>query len=491
MNHEVGPSSSSSSSSSTQPPKEWIRGVNIGGWLMAERFLSPYLFAINSCHLQGSLCWYPGQVGAPTLPSSTTLTMMGGGNVDSNNNNISSSSSSPVRPSNETFCNPDVCQPILNVKVKELTDYHPRHSVPYMDYPVDEYTLGKTLRSSSVGGLPMARAYMERHWDTFLSHQDLVDLANAGVTHLRVPLSYWIRGDLTEEEPYITGGWPYFVRAAHWCRPLGLQIWADLHGAPGSENGFDNSGHYLGRSSCHGWDSNPMNVQRTVNILTDIAQGIVDEGLTDVVTGFGVLNEPFFDCDETVLRNYYNQAFTVLRSIIGDDVAVFVGDMFRGFRFNDGTFWTDPETHHNTYLDSHPYHVFFEKGRAFTPKQHIAYVCRHDAEAVQECCYDDPPANTAVSKGISRIIGEWSGAYDSLPTAMTPYLMQGIASTGQVPLLNRTLTKDRKDFVRNFVEAQMVAYEAKDHGVSSGWLFWNFKTEYVYLYNYTYMYRKL
>jgi hypothetical protein len=45
--------------------KEWIRGVNIGGWLMAERFITPYLFAINTCHLNGSLCWYPGQIGSP------------------------------------------------------------------------------------------------------------------------------------------------------------------------------------------------------------------------------------------------------------------------------------------------------------------------------------------------------------------------------------------------------------------------------------------
>jgi hypothetical protein len=43
----------------------YIRGVNVGGWLLAERFITPYLFAVNSCHLQGDLCWYEGQVGAP------------------------------------------------------------------------------------------------------------------------------------------------------------------------------------------------------------------------------------------------------------------------------------------------------------------------------------------------------------------------------------------------------------------------------------------
>lgn len=266
------------------------------------------------------------------------------------------------------------------------------------------------------------------------------------------------------------------MRAAKWCRRLGLTIWADLHGAPGSENGFDNSGIFKGVSTCKGWDENPANVERTVNILTDIAHGIVEDGLQDVVTGFGVLNEPFVDCDQTVVRNYYDQALSILRTTLGSHVSVFVGDTFRTDRFNDG-FWTDAEVHHDTYLDSHPYHVFFEQGRSFTPRQHIAYVCRHDASSVEDCCWEDPPNNTIPSEGISRIIGEWSGAYDALPTAMTPFIMKRIETAGQAPYLNRVLSTERKEFLRNFVEAQMVAYEARDVGISSGWLFWNFKME--------------
>ena len=177
-----------------------------------------------------------------------------------------------------------------------------------------------------------------------------------------------------------------------------------------------------------------------------------------------------------MLRNYYNQGLSIVRNTIGSDTAVFIGDMFQSWRFNNG-WWTDEDIHYNTYLDSHPYHVFFEKGRAFTPRQHIAYVCRHNHEDIMGCCYEDAPNNTIPSKGISRIVGEWSGAYDSLPTAMAPYIMKTIAATGVAPHLNRTLSPARIKFVRNFVEAQMVAYEAKSEGVSSGWLFWNFKME--------------
>jgi glucan 1,3-beta-glucosidase len=434
-------------SSNEDQKKHWIRGVNVGGWLLAERFITPYLFAVNSCHLEGNMCWYPGQIGMPDETMNAT-----------------------------NICTPDLCTPIRLLQVMDgNADYHPRNAQPYKDYPVDEYTLGQAFENRT-----LARLYMERHWETFVTFQDLVNLKNAGVTHLRVPLSYWIRGNVVAGEPYIPGGWKYFVRFAKWCREIdGLTIWADLHGAPGSQNGFDNSGHYLGGSSCKGWCDSAENVERTVDIVTDIATAIKEEGLHDVVKGFGLLNEPFLDCDEKVLRNYYTQGLDIVRTILGNDTAVFIGDMFGAWRFNNG-WWTDEDTHQNTYLDSHPYHVFFEKGRAFTPRQHVAYVCRHNHEETVSCCYDDAPNNNTIpSTGISRIMGEWSAAYDSLPTAMAPFIMKTIAATGVAPHMNRTVSVERQAFMRNFVEAQMVTYEAKTDGVSSGWLFWNFKMEYV------------
>ena len=251
------------------PKKEWIRGVNIGGWLLAERFITPYLFAVNSCHLQGSLCWYPGQMGSRTSAEQTA-----------------------------TLCDPTLCQPMLSVHGKPPTDYHLIHGLEAAsstsdgrgitsegtDYPVDEYTLGKLLRtatepsassprtetaagmgsSATTASVPststprIVTQYMERHWETFLTYHDLHTLQEHGVTHLRIPMGYWIRNTPqvsildVDAEPYIPGGWPYFVRACRWARSLGLTVWADLHGAPGSENGFDNSGHYLGHSSCDG-----------------------------------------------------------------------------------------------------------------------------------------------------------------------------------------------------------------------------------------------
>lgn len=123
------------------------------------------------------------------------------------------------------------------------------------------------------------------------------------------------------------------------------------------------SQHYKGASLCDGWENSTENVQRTLDVVQSIADGIVEENLTDIVTGFGLLNEPF-NCDTAVLRRYYEDALQIVRKTMGNDTACFIGDNFNAWQFNDG-FWTAEETYHNTYLDTHPYHVFFEKVRSF------------------------------------------------------------------------------------------------------------------------------
>ena len=201
----------------------------------------------------------------------------------------------------------------------------------------------------------IAKKWMEIHWNNFVTRADVEELAQAGVTHVRVPIPSWILGnDIREGEPWVEGGWLYFIRFVSWCREFKIQVWPDIHTAPGSQNGFDNSGQLLASPTCWYWAGKPDNVQRTLNALQDIAHAIVDDGLSDVVTGFGTLNEPFVDCSDAILRDYNEKALTILRQIMGNKTNVYVADIFNSTRFADG-WWTD-EKYENTYLDSHYYH---------------------------------------------------------------------------------------------------------------------------------------
>ena len=290
--------------------RPWIRGVNIGGWLLAERFITPYFFAITTCHLRGDFCFYPNQIDAP-----------------------------PTNDPKHQYCDFFNCEPVLIDS-----------AAGGKDFPTDEYTLAKAFDDKAI-----AKQYFEFHWEHFVTHEDVQAMHEAGVTHVRVPLPHWILGNLDETEPYVDGGWFHFIRFVNWCRKYKIQVWPDVHTAPGSQNGFDNSGQLLKDGpTCKHWSGEPKNVARSLQVVEDISNAIIKDGLQDVVTGFGILNEPFKDCDVAVTKNFNDQAFQKVRTILGTDTAVYVGDLFNATIWNTG-WWSDKE-HENTFLDSHYYH---------------------------------------------------------------------------------------------------------------------------------------
>ena len=410
------------------PSKHWIRGVNLGGWFVLERYITPYLYAITDCHVQGDLCWYANQTSAP----------------------------SPEAP----LCDLEKCQPILVPS-----------AFGYDDYPVDEYTLGQVL------GPEIGAEWLNYHFENFITREDLVELKEAGLSHVRVPLPHWIMGDLLPGETWIVGQrWECFLRLLGWCRELGIQVWPDIHTAPGSQNGFDNSGLQKLVYTCAPWIDNRQHVDWSLKAIDDVTRGISEAGFSDVVTGFGLLNEPFF-CDHALYRHFIDQGLEIVRTNLGEDAAVFVSDAFTVSHWNDGSFWLDPVQYNNTYLDSHYYQVFAEEYRALSPRQHIAYACQteHKEFGVAGCCYEDAPKNTVPSRGVQRIVSEFSAAVDTLPVITLRNAMQEIGRTGQAP--QRSISPERGEFLRNFLQAQMVTYETTSSGVGSGWFYWTAKME--------------
>jgi len=410
----------------------FIRGVNLGGWLLLERFITPYLFAITDCDIRGDFMSYPGQLG---VPPRSKVHQFPYDFIPGRNKNIWSTME---------------CKPIL-------------------PYPVDEFTLVSAFNSKQ-----LARNYLRRHWDNFVTREDVRELKRSGVTHLRVPMGHWILGDFGDDEPYVDGEWQYFLRLCEWAREEELEVWIDVHTASGSQNGFDNSGHLLEKPTCKGWSSSRRNVVRSLDTVESIVKAIRRDGIEDVVTGFGPLNEPFKDCDRRVTRAFWNDSFNIIRGTF-PDMAVYIGDLFNATTWNDG-YWTS-EKYQNTYLDSHYFHVFAEEPRALSPRQHIAFVCRKQARDTNSCCYQDFPINRVPSTGISRVIGEWSVSFDTLPADKLDQIMDSIASTGQAFEFNRQISRPRQMFLKNFAEAQIVTYEASNVGVSSGWFYWTFKME--------------
>jgi len=155
----------------------------------------------------------------------------------------------------------------------------------------------------------------------------------AGLSHVRIPVGYWSvpltssdTNYTTSVAPYTPGAWPYLLQAVSWANKHSIHVIIDLHGAPGSQNGYDNSGQ---RTPNPLWDSNPANVSRTLDVIKYIATHLGN--MVDIIE---LLNEPagYMSNDfANVVRQYWSDGYQVVRNAAGGGVKVMIGNAFLSF----------------------------------------------------------------------------------------------------------------------------------------------------------------
>ncbi|OCB84685.1 glycoside hydrolase family 5 protein [Sanghuangporus baumii] len=180
---------------------------------------------------------------------------------------------------------------------------------------VDEFTFGQLLNST------YAREVLQQHWETWITEDDFKAIKAAGLNHVRIPLGYWSvpMNDSDSVSPYIPGAWPYFLQALNWARENSLHIIVDLHGAPGSQNGYDNSGQ---RTSNPTWATNDENVNRTIEILSSIAENA--GGLIDILE---LLNEAAgFMSNQwaSTIRQFWKDGYSAVREAAGPPMKIMI-----------------------------------------------------------------------------------------------------------------------------------------------------------------------
>lgn len=193
-----------------------------------------------------------------------------------------------VPPLNESF--PYGSQPIRGVNLGGWLSIEP-FIVPSLfenysskDRIIDEYTLCKKLGSS-------AASTIEKHYADFISEQDFIDMRDAGLDHVRIQFSYWAVTTY-DDDPYVAKiSWRYLLRAIEYCRKYGLRVNLDPHGIPGSQNGWNHSG----REGVIGWlngTDGQLNRQRSLDFHNQISQFFAQPRYKNVVTIYGLVNEP-------------------------------------------------------------------------------------------------------------------------------------------------------------------------------------------------------
>jgi aryl-phospho-beta-D-glucosidase BglC (GH1 family) len=135
-------------------------------------------------------------------------------------------------------------------------------------------------------------------------------MKSAGLNAIRIPVGYWAV-DVLPDEPYVTGQYPYLIQAVQWSSELGFQVMIDLHGAPGSQNGQDNSG-LIGPVL---FPSNSSNSDRSLDVLRNLTEEFSRDVYGGAVTAIELLNEPRLDDDNfpmSQLKDFYNDGVEVV-----------------------------------------------------------------------------------------------------------------------------------------------------------------------------------
>ncbi|TFK84199.1 glycoside hydrolase family 5 protein [Polyporus arcularius HHB13444] len=327
---------------------------------------------------------------------------------------------------------------------------------------VDEWTFGQDQNRQT------ALSALQNHWSTWITEQDFIDIAAAGLNHVRIPIGYWAF-DVGPGEPYISGQLPYLQKAVGWARNHGLKVIVDLHGAPGSQNGFDNSGH---RISFPQWHSNSTNIARTNAVLKTITSLFIND--QDVVSVIAPLNEPAgFDGSDVLsaVRQYWYDSYGNIRFPYGtsqqSNTVVLLHDAFQPLSYWNG-FQTAPNWQ-GVAMDTHIYQMFSQDEVSRSNQQHIDAACAY--------------GSSLSSFDLWTIVGEWTPAATDCATYLNGRGV-GARYDGSYPGSSRVgsctgLTGSRssfsssyKTFLRQYWEAQTITYEK-----GAGWIQWTWKAE--------------
>ncbi|UZJ57547.1 hypothetical protein CBS101457_006867 [Exobasidium rhododendri] len=326
---------------------------------------------------------------------------------------------------------------------------------------IDEWTFGQYI--SDVG------SRLESHWSSFITQDDFKQIAAAGLNHVRIPIGYWAV-DNTHGNYYKGSQLSHLQSAVGWARTYGLKVMIDLHGAPGSQNGFDNSG----KKGALNWFTQESYKTRAKTAVQTLAQTFASS--TDTVTIIELLNEPLTTSGPSnalsFTQDYYNNAYYAVRYPSGSTVSNFAIAIHDGFQ--PLSVWANqlqPPNYQQVILDTHIYSVFNNDQIALSQSNRANYYCSQRS-------------NIATSQThLYTIVGEWTMA----PTDCAKYLNgRGIGarydgsmagSTKKGSCASKTgsganFSTFYKSYLANMFDTQRNVYET-----GSGWIMWTWKTE--------------
>ncbi|KAK2627902.1 hypothetical protein QTJ16_002548 [Diplocarpon rosae] len=348
------------------------------------------------------------------------------------------------------------------------------------NYPgvVDEWTLTKHLGTG-------AKDALEKHYATFVTEQTFKEIAAAGLDHVRIPFSYWAVATY-DGDPYVYRvSWRYLLRGIEWARKHGLRINLDLHGVPGSQNGWNHSGR-LGEIGWLNGTDGALNSNRSLIVHDQLSQFFAQDRYKNILAFYGLANEPKMTAlAASDVLAWTGEAFNLVRKN-GITAYVVFGDGFMGLDK-----WQGQLTGYDgLVLDVHQYVIFNKNQIDFKHTKKIDYACSDwSSQAEQSMSVSTgfgptifaewSQADTDCAPNLNNVGwgNRWEGTYDAQDNSLDVLspdcpTQNSLCSCSNANADPSTYSSSYKLFLQMFAEAQMHSFEK-----GWGWFYWTWATE--------------
>lgn len=344
---------------------------------------------------------------------------------------------------------------------------------------IDEYTLTSHL------GPSVAASTLEKHYATFVSEQTFKDIADAGLDHVRIPFSYWAIATY-DNDPYVfRTSWRYLLRGIEWARKHGLRINLDVHGLPGSQNGWNHSG----RQGAINWlsgSNGATNAKRSLEMHDRLSKFFAQPRYKNIIAFYGLCNEPkMTSLKVSDVEQWTGQAHDLIR---GNGITAYIvfGDGFMGLENWQGKL----QSYDGLVLDVHQYVIFNKDQIAFDHSKKVTFACdgwtQQSKVSMNRATGFGPTlvaewsqADTDCAQYLTNVGfgNRWEGTYkssDGQSDVLTPGCptKDSTCSCAQANADPSTYSQSYKTFLQMFAEAQMKSFEE-----GWGWFYWTWKTE--------------
>jgi len=272
---------------------------------------------------------------------------------------------------------------------------------------------------------------MENHWSTFVTEADFQNMANLGINAVRMPIGWWMIYDpeggannanlnwYVTPTAYTVGGLKYLDQAFDWAEQYGVAIFIDMHAAPGSQNGNDNSSPAV--SGQVYWDKYYANQGETIDSIGLYADRYKNRS---ALVGFCLLNEPIVDIP--TLQAYYQKAYTRVMESAAPTVIV-INPLISPPQSGTEQEWLGFMNYGNVWMSLHYYYCFGGPWNSSDPWSVINYAKNQRAQGITYYNSVNPKP---------MIVDEWSACgvdgpdtYDFVQAQLSGYVNAGAGWT--------------------------------------------------------------